>query len=92
MTAAARRHMDRVRKLPCIATLMIEGRTVPSEEIHHVESVRDELSDFLVVPLSRAYHSRSSPISIHTLSRRGFERRYKIDELAMLAKVNELLA
>ena len=92
MTAAADRHEARVRRLPCIATLLIEGRTVPSEELHHIESVRDDLSEFLVVPLSRRFHSRQSPISIHTLSRRGFERRYKIDELAMLAKVNELLA
>jgi len=92
MTAAAKRHEVRCRQLPCIATLMIEGRTVPSEEIHHVESVRDELSDFLIVPLSWAYHSRQSSISIHTLSRRGFERRYKVSELKMLAKVTQLLA
>ena len=92
MNNVARRYQDRVRQLPCIATLMIEGRTVPSEELHHIETVRDELSEFLVLPLSHAYHSRSSPISIHTLSRRGFERRYGISELKMLAKVQELLA
>jgi len=92
MTAASDRYHARVRQLPCIATLMIEGRTVPSEELHHVETVRDELSEFLVIPLSVAYHSRSSPISIHTLSRRGFERAYGISELKMLAKVTELLA
>ena len=92
MNAAAQRYHARVRQLPCIATLMIEGRTVPSEELHHVETVRDELSEFLVLPLSVAYHSRSSPISIHTLSRRGFERTYRISELKMLAKVTELLA
>ena len=92
MNAAAQRYQARVRQLPCIATLMIEGRMVPSEELHHVETVRDELSEFLVLPLSVAYHSRSSPISIHTLSRRGFERTYRISELKMLAKVTQLLA
>ncbi len=92
MSAASKRHMERVRRLPCIATLMIEGQSVPSEELHHAESVRDELSDFLIIPLSWRYHSRNSPISIHALSRRGFERRYGISELKMLAKVQELLA
>ena len=92
MNVTAKRYQDRVRQLPCIATLMLEGRTVSSEELHHVESTRDELSEYLVIPLSVAYHSRSSPISIHTLSRRGFERRYKISELRMLAKTLELLA
>lgn len=92
MSAAADRHEARVRELPCIATLLIEGVRVPCEEVHHVESVRDELSDFLIVPLSWKYHNRMSPISIHALSRRGFERRYRVDELDMLAKVNELLA
>ncbi len=92
MTVAADRHMARVRSLPCVATLLIEGKRVPCEEVHHIESVRDELSAFLIVPLSWRYHSRSSPISIHTLSRRGFERRYKISELDLLGKTNELLA
>ena len=92
MTAAADRYHARVRQLPCVATLMIEGRRVPSTELHHVESSRDALSEFLVIPLSFAYHSRQSPISIHTLSRRGFERTYKVSELKMLAKVQELLA
>jgi len=91
MSAASDRYQARVRQLPCIATLMIEGRIVRSEELHHVESVRDELSGFLVIPLSWNYHNRMSPISIHTLSRRGFERRYKLSELKMLAKVTELL-
>lgn len=91
MTAAAR-HMARIRELPCVATLLIEGRRVPCEEVHHIESVRSELSAFLIVPLSWAYHSRQSPISIHALSRRGFERRYKISELDLLAKTLELLA
>ena len=92
MSAAADRHKARCAQLPCVATLLIEGRRVPSEELHHVESVRDELSDFLIVPLSVRYHSRNSPISIHALSRRGFERRYGISELKMLAKSQELLA
>ena len=92
MTLAADRHMARVRELPCVATLLIEGKRVPCEEVHHIESARDELSPFLIVPLSWRYHSRNSPISIHALSRRGFERRYKVSELDLLAKTQELLS
>lgn len=90
MNAAAKRHMDRVRRLPCVPCLLIFGKTHPCEEVHHVESVRDELSDLLIIPTCRAMHQ--GPIGIHGLHRRQFERRYKIDELAMLGKVNELLA
>ena len=60
------------------------------EHLHHVESVRDELSDFLVVPVCHEIHEGSG--GIHGLHRRGFERRYKVTEMKMLAKVNELLA
>ena len=92
MTAAADRHMARVRQLPCVATLLIEGVRVPCEEVHHLQWVRDNLSPFLIVPLSRKYHSRNSPISIHALSRRGFERQFKVSEMDLLGKTLELLA
>ena len=92
MTAAADRHMARVRELPCVATLLIEGKRVPCEEVHHIQFVRDELSPFLIVPLSWRYHNPMSPIGLHALSRRGFERRYRISELDLLGKTLELLA
>lgn len=91
MTAAAR-HEARVRQLPCVATLLIEGKRVPCEEIHHIQSVRNDLSDFLIVPISHKYHSRYSAVGIHALSRRGFERMFKISELDLLAKTQELLS
>lgn len=60
------------------------------EELHHVEDVRDELSDFLIVPACIEMHR--GPLGIHGLHRRGFERRYGLSELKMLGKVQELLA
>lgn len=90
MSAASKRHMDRVRQLPCVPCLMIFGVSHPCEHLHHVESVRDELSDCLVVPCCIEIHEGAG--GIHGLHRRGFERRYKVTELKMIAKVNELLA
>ena len=90
MSAASKRHMARVRELPCVPCLLIFGVKHRCEHLHHVESVRDELSDFLVVPVCHEIHEGSG--GIHGLHRRGFERRYKVTEMKMLAKVNELLA
>lgn len=90
MSAAADRHMDRVRQLPCVPCLIILGVRHPCEELHHVESSRDRKSNFLIIPCCVEMHR--GPSGIHGLHRRGFMLRYRLDDLAMLAKVQELLA
>jgi hypothetical protein len=52
-------------------------------EIHHVESVRDELSDYAVVPLCPEHHRGAT--GVHGLRRRGFEMRYKLTDVDLLA-------
>ena len=90
MNAAAERHQARVRQLPCVPCLLIFGTLHNCEELHHPESVRDELSEFLVVPICIEMHKGTN--GIHGLHRRGFERRYRISDLDMLAKTTELLS
>ena len=78
-----------VAGLPCVVTWLTQGRKIYGCELHHPESVRDNLSDWLVVPLSPEMHR--GPNGIHGLSRRGFEMRYKLDDLAMIAGTIKLL-
>jgi hypothetical protein len=79
----AKEYVAYLHTLPCIATLLIEGKIVPAEEVHHIESIRDGLSDFAAIPLCTAYHRGAN--GVHQLSRRGFERRYKLSEIDLLA-------
>lgn len=59
-------------------------------EAHHLESVRDELSDWLEIPLCMNHHRGYD--GIHTLHRRGFYTRYKLDELSLIAVTIKLAA
>lgn len=89
MSAAGSRHMGRVAALPCVACRLILGRRVPSEHVHHIESVRDSSSDWLTIPLCMEHHTGRN--GIHGLSRRGFTRTYGFDELRLLAETIKLL-
>ena len=78
-------HIAFLHTLDCAASWLIEGKRVRCEVVHHPQSVRDDMSDFLGIPLLKKYHSRDSPPGLHYLSRRGFERMFKITELDLLA-------
>lgn len=79
-------HLSRIHTLPCVVTLAMEGRRVPSEVAHHVESVRDSLSDYGAVPMTDYWHKE-----LHRLSRRGFETRTKLTETDLLCWTIKLL-
>jgi hypothetical protein len=51
-------------------------------EIHHIEDVRDENSDYATAALCMTCHR--SEIGVHGMSRRGFERRTKLSQLDLL--------
>jgi hypothetical protein len=74
---------DLVAGLPCVATYLLTGEKVYGCELHHLESVRDGMSEWLVVPLSPDMHR--GPNGMHGLSRRGFYNRYKLDDGALIA-------
>jgi hypothetical protein len=76
-------YLERVKSLPCVVCRIMgtpqEGPTFS----HHVESVRDGLSDYASAALCYAHHQ--GPNGIHGLSRRAFEMRYKLTPIDLLA-------
>lgn len=81
MTAKA--HLSRLHDLPCVVCLHM-GLPSPREvEAHHLEFVRADWADFAAVPLCAQHHRGKN--GVHGLSRRGFEMRYRLDDVDMLA-------
>ncbi len=72
-----------IHGLPCVVCFLQTGERRYGVHGHHLESVRDGLSDWLMVPLCPDCHQ--GPNGIHGLSRRAFYTRYKLDDLALMA-------
>ena len=53
---------------------------------HHLESIRDAHSDYAAIPLCDWHHKE-----LHSLSRRGFEARYQLTPIDLLALTIKLL-
>lgn len=81
-TITGKAHMARVARIPCVMCWYLNFGNTPAE-VHHVESVRDGLSDYLTVPLCPEHHRGAT--GVHGLSRRDFEMRYKIGPFELLA-------
>lgn len=80
---SAKTYLERVRACRCVVcTLMGVVQSTPTAA-HHVESVRDGLSDYAAVALCHDHHQ--GPNGIHGLSRRGFEMRYKLTPIDLIA-------
>ena len=73
-------HSDRIHALPCVVCYLLLDKFVTPVQWHHLESVRDELTDFSAVPMCEHHHSE-----LHRLSRRGFERSTKLTPIDLLA-------
>jgi RecA-dependent nuclease len=89
--SAEQRHMARVAALGCILCRHLGYGETPAQ-VHHVregQGVGQRANDFLTVPLCMEHHTGAS--GVHGLGTRGFERRYKLDELDLLALTLELL-
>lgn len=80
---SAREHLERVRGLRCVVcetmNMIQEGPT----QAHHVESIRDAVSDYAVAALCWYHHT--GPEGVHGLSRRVFEMRYRLSPVDLLA-------
>lgn len=88
LALSAKDYENRVRNIGCVLCRSLDlGLT--SAAIHHVESIRDALSAYAIVPLCYEHHQ--GPNGVHGLSRRGFEARYKLTEIDLLALVNREL-
>ena len=89
MSAASKRYMNRVAKVPCVlcAALGIDG--VPAN-VHHVregQGTGQRASDWLTVSLCRTCHQ--SPIGLH--GDRSLMKLAKLEELDLLALTIEAL-
>lgn len=75
-------HLERVHEIPCVVCVKMGMAPRFPVHAHHLESVRDELSDYAAVPLCPDHHQ--GPNGIHGLSRRGFEMRYKLSDMDLM--------
>lgn len=87
-TAEERKHMDRVKQMPCL----VSGEWEVT--LHHVTGYADKPGRFArshkrVVPLAARFHQKvfdplaSDPISVEGLSHQGFYDKHGIDLLAV---------
>ena len=86
MSAAGERHLALLHTLPCVVCLECYGRRTPSDEAHHVESVRGAHSNFATVPLCRSCHKE-----LHARRRRPFYTAHKLDDVKLLALTIKLI-
>jgi len=83
------KHLDRIHAIPCVLCAHL-GLGSTQSEAHHVESVRDGLSDYATVPLCTEHHRGAT--GVHGLRRRGFEMRYRLTDVDLLAMtIKELM-
>jgi len=80
MSAASKRWLSLLHRLPCVVCLNAYGITRRADEAHHIESVRGDHSDFAAVPLCKACHD-----GLHHSRRRAFYRAHKLDDVKLLA-------
>lgn len=79
-------HLKMLHDLPCAVTYALTGERRFGVVVHHPESVRDSMSDFLGIPMTDDWHKH-----LHHLSRRGFERLTKLSEMDLLAYTMKLV-
>lgn len=85
-TAEGCAYMGRVAALGCLICRRL-GYGATAAEVHHVREGQggaQRAPNYLTVPLCPEHHRGAS--GFHGLGPRGFERRYSIDELGMLAE------
>lgn len=80
VSAASKRWLGLVHRLPCVVHLNCYGQMVLADEAHHIEFVRGEHSDFATVPLCKSCHDE-----MHENRRRTFYRAHKLDDVKLLA-------
>lgn len=92
MTKKESKYLDRVSRLGCILCRHLDLGETPAE-IHHPredQGMSERASNWLAIPLCPEHHRGQS--GVHGLGTRGFERRYKLSELDLLALTLEALA
>ncbi len=77
-------HLARLHQLPCVVCRHMGMHQDSPTVAHHLESIRDGSSDFAAIAICQDHHQGSGN-GIHDLSRRGFEMRYRLTEIDLLA-------
>lgn len=80
MSAASKRYLGLIHRLPCVVCQHCYGQMVNAAEAHHIEFIRGTHSDFATVPLCHKCHD-----AMHHLRRRAFYLAHKIDDVRLLA-------
>jgi hypothetical protein len=84
-TKAEARYLSKVAGLGCALCWHLDRVETPAE-IHHVregQGMAQRASNWLGVPLCPEHHRGAT--GLHGLGPRGFERRYGVDEMDLLA-------
>ena len=92
MSAAGKRHMGRVARVPCVLCARMGLGATPAQ-VHHMKlgtGASDRASDVLTIALCPEHHT--GPMGVHTLKERGIRLHYKCSELDLLADTLEALA
>jgi len=88
MSLKGKRHLHFVATVPCLICEQMGLGNTPAQ-VHHISDTTHR-SDWLTVPLCEAHHT--GPEGFHGLGEREFNRRYKTDELHLLAQTIERLS
>jgi Recombination enhancement, RecA-dependent nuclease len=86
-TEAAKKHMARIKAMPCVCCRFLGFEQATETEVHHIREDREARNDFLTIPLCWSCHQ--GPNGIH--GDKTFLSVLKISELGLLAKVIEEL-
>lgn len=86
MSAAGKRHLERIHALPCVICTKCYGRRSMMVEAHHLEFVRGIHSQFATIPVCESCHKE-----LHHERRRAFYVAHKLDDVKLLAWTIELL-
>jgi hypothetical protein len=87
-TAAARRHMARIKAMDCICCRLMGVRQDSVTDVHHIREGREGRNDFLTLPLCHD-SCHQGPKGVH--GDKTFLRILKLSEFGLLAVVIEEL-
>ena len=76
-------YIARIHDLGCVVCEVMGMQQSTPTEAHHVESVRDDNSDFAACALCVDHHRGAN--GVHGLGRRGFVIRYRLSDVDLLS-------
>lgn len=86
---SAKSHLERVRSVGCVVCRLMGTPQEGPTYAHHVESVRDGLSDYATVALCHDHHQGGQ--GVHTLSRKVFAMRFGLSDVDLIAMTVRLI-